>query len=70
MTEDLSDEKLLEWYRLSKIQDNVKAKYPTIPTSLSYDKLIIEDKIISWDQKKSKLFTKAAQFIPRKEKNR
>ena len=70
MTEDLSDEKMLEWYRLSKVQDNVRAKYPTIQTSLSYDKLIIEDKIISWDQKKSKIFSKAAQFLPRKEKNR
>ena len=70
MTEELSEEKLLDWYRLSKIQDNVRTKYPTVATSLSYDKLIIEDKIISWDQKKNKLLFKAAQFLPRKEKNR
>ena len=70
VTEELSDESLLDWYRLSKIQDNVRTKYPTVPTSLSFDKLIIEDKIISWDHKKSKLFSKAAHFLPRKDKNR
>ena len=70
MTEELSEEKLLDWYRLSKIQDNVRTKYPAVATSLSYDKLIVEDKIISWDRKKSKLCSRAAHFLPRKDRNR
>jgi len=70
VTEELSDDKLMDWYRLRRIQDNVRTKHPTIPTSLSYDKLIIEDKIISWDRKKSKLYSKSAHFLPRKDKNR
>ena len=70
VTDELPEEKLLNWYRLNKIQENVRTKYPNIPTSLNVDKLMIEDKIISYDQLKKKLSTKQAYTIPRREKNR
>ena len=70
VTDELQEEKLFNWYRLNKIQENVKTKYPNIPTSLNVDKLMIEDKIISYDQVKKKLSTKQAYTLPRKDKNR
>ena len=46
-------------------------KHPTIPTSLNIDKLLIEDKIFSWNQEKKKLSTPRPVYtLPRKEKHR
>merc|ERR1719410_2597285 len=33
LTDELSTDRLLNWYRLNKIQDNVKTKFPSILTS-------------------------------------
>ena len=61
---------MLNWYKLNKIEEKIKLKYPNVPTTLNIDKLLIEDKVISWDSSKKKLSSKTAYTLPRREKNR
>ena len=70
VTEELDTDRMLNWYKLNKIEEKIKLKYPSIGTTLSVDKLLIEDKIISWDQNKKKLSSRTAYTLPRREKNR
>ena len=63
-------EKIVTWSKLSKLQEEVTEKYPNIMTSLTMDKLVMDDKVITWDQKKKKLNSSNLYFIPKKSKNR
>jgi hypothetical protein len=70
VTEDMPKEKVVTWSKLSKLQEEVTEKYPNIMTSLTMDKLVMDDKVITWDQKKKKLNSSNLYFIPKKSKNR
>ena len=70
VTDDMPKEKVITWSKLSKLQEDVAEKYPNIQTSLTMDKLVMDDKVITWDQKKNKMHSSNLYFIPRKSKNR
>ena len=62
---------MLAWYRLTRIQDNVRERHPGITTTLAgNDKLLVDDKMVIWDVNKKKIVTKPVHTLPRRDKNR
>ena len=71
ITDEMPAERLLTWYRLTRIQENVREKHPGITTALAgNDKLLVDDKMITWDVNRKKIVTKAVYTLPRRDKNR
>merc|ERR1712032_165136 len=70
VTEDMADSQLEGWMRLGKLQEQVTEKYPNVQTLLSTDRLIVEDRVVTWDPKSSRLAASSLIFLPRKSKSR
>ena len=70
MTEDMSHEMIVGWNKLNKLQSEIMAKHPNVSTSLILDKLIMDDKMLSWDPNKKKVKTSPLYYVPNKSKNR
>ena len=66
----MTTDKIITWTKLNKLQSEVAEKYPNVQTTLMRDKLIMEDKLITWNEKKNKLNSNNLYFIPNKSKNR
>ena len=49
----------------------MREKHPGVATTLAgTDKLVVEDKVVTWDIGKKKIVTKPVYTLPRREKNR
>jgi len=56
--------------KLGKLQEQVTEKHPNVQTLLSTDRLIVEDRVVTWDSKSKKLAASSLIFLPRKSKSR
>merc|ERR1712130_752832 len=70
VTEDMADSQVEGWLKLGKLQEQVTEKYPNVQTLLSTDRLIVEDRVVTWDSKSKKLAASTLIFLPRKSKSR
>ena len=71
ITDELPTERMMAWYRLTRIQENVREKHPGVTTALAgNDKLLVDDKMVTWDINKKKIVTKPIHTLPRRDKNR